>query len=97
MNRMMTLVAFLQAHPSINAVLKAIAKRKDPKPPKSSTRFNRWLKKMDAVVGDGLAMSDNLGHLTATESGKVAAQMEGWIEMLKDAQSLVCGIAKERS
>jgi hypothetical protein len=86
-------------NPSINAVLKAIAKRnkKDPKPPKSSTLFNRWLKKVDAVIGDGPAMSDNAGHLTSTEADKVADQMEGWIEILRDVQDFVSGIAADES
>ncbi len=87
-----------KTQPSINAALKAIAKRnkKDPAPPKSSTIFNRWCKRLDTVAGQARTeMPNHLGHLTATAAEEVAVKMRGWIDVLEDLYSLVAEIADE--
>lgn len=79
--------------PSINAVLKAIAKRDTKKPgnPKPSTIFNRWLKKLDTAAD--AAPTIHVGHLTPSSANDVASQMRRCIDALEDLYDTVSAIA----
>ncbi|MEB4210987.1 DUF3102 domain-containing protein [Mycobacterium sp. 94-17] len=79
--------------PSINAVLKAIAKRDTKKrgTPKSSTIFNRWLKKLDAVAT--AAPNIYVGHLTTSSANDVASDLRRWIDALEDLYDTISAIA----
>lgn len=85
-------------HPSINAALRSIAKKKKkkPKPPKSSTKLNRWLKKLDTVAEEARGqMHRNLGHLTVAEAQKIAVRMRDAIDDVEEIYSAVGDLADE--